>query len=961
MANLGTAYISVMPSMQGFGKAVESGLSGIDTSSAGNKLGQKAATGFAGGMAKSGAIMGVASSVTTKALDAVTSSIGRAVQRVDTMANFPKVMSNLGVEADKAESAINKISDGLTGLPTALDSGVSAVQRFTSFNGDVEKSADMFLAVNDAILAGGSGAQMQASALEQLSQAYTKGKMDTMEWRTLQQAMPAQLKQVAKSMGMTTEQLGAGLRQATKDANYLKNISMDEFIGEIMKLDKKGVNGLSSFSQQAKDATTGIDTAMANMNTAVVRGVANVINAFGQENISGAINYFSSKIGEVAKVFAEDAKEVSVFLNENRDTIKDVVDAAAEIAPTAIKAWGAFKLFKGGKAIFGDIFGGLGTLTGKLNTVGETLVKTGGKMEAVGLAGSGAMQGFGGALAGVTTGAVGLVAGTGIAIVALQAYNQHMNDAAYEAAGLTEEQQKTLDSVKQLSDSYTQVATKRDEQFASIESESAHLQALKEEYNGLIDSNGQVKQGYEDRAQVIIGELAESMGIEKDKVYELIDSYGLLGEAADQSLEKRKAQMLLEANEETYTQAIANQEKYAQALADAQKVQEEATSKSTQAQIDFQNAYQSNIDAFAATPEAISYGVYSYGQLGYAADGAADAAYDASKQVEEASNNYMNTVATVKNTEGLEAAIASNDNGKIEEWSTRLQNNIVAAEDGTRESLENQVANFQSSYDSIKSAVDNGAQGLEVSLENVKAALDISKEELANYNSIELNEKFAKITVNDGQVIDSQGRILKWNGTKLIDQKSKAEVKSAELVDAQKKVYVWNGSTLKPKKTSVNVNTSDFATAAKNWKDTSFPSKTTYIDVYRRVHNSSDGGDEGHEAAGGFFSLHASGGFITNGPMVLGRDRNGVTHVVGEDGREWVQRHADGTYSVVPIENRKYLAPYAMTIAQMLAPIIGTARGGITVNLAYDASADAEQMARDVARNVRLYRMAGAM
>jgi len=33
----------------------------------------------------------------------------------------------------------------------------------------------------------------------------------------------------------------------------------------------------------------------------------------------------------------------------------------------------------------------------------------------------------------------------------------------------------------------------------------------------------------------------------------------------------------------------------------------------------------------------------------------------------------------------------------------------------------------------------------------------------------------------------------------------------------------------------------------------------------------------------------------------------------------------------------------------------------ITINLAYDASADAEQMARDVARNVRLYRMAGAM
>ena len=89
------------------------------------------------------------------------------------------------------------MSDKLSGLPTTLDQGASAVQRFTSANGDVEKSTDLFLALNNAILAGGASTEIQATALEQMSQAYAKGKPDMMEWRSLMTAMPAQLKQVA--------------------------------------------------------------------------------------------------------------------------------------------------------------------------------------------------------------------------------------------------------------------------------------------------------------------------------------------------------------------------------------------------------------------------------------------------------------------------------------------------------------------------------------------------------------------------------------------------------------------------------------------------------------------------------------------------------------------------------------------------------------------------------------------
>ena len=211
---------------------------------------------------------------------AITSNLDSAIQRADTINNFSKVMGNLGVSTDDADDSIQRLSDKLTGLPTTLDSAVSAVQKFTSANGNVKASTDMFLALNNAILAGGANQQIQASALEQLSQAYAKGKPDMLEWRTAMTAMPAQLKQVAIAMGYANaSQLGEELRSGT--------VSMNEFMQTIHKLNTEGVSGFASFEEQAKGSTGGIQTSITNVKTAITRGIADIINAIGRSNIAG--------------------------------------------------------------------------------------------------------------------------------------------------------------------------------------------------------------------------------------------------------------------------------------------------------------------------------------------------------------------------------------------------------------------------------------------------------------------------------------------------------------------------------------------------------------------------------------------------------------------------------------------------------------------------------------------------
>ena len=274
------------------------------------------------------------------AMNMINNSIDDAISRLDTLNQFPKVMSNLGIGAEEAQKSIDKMADKLSGLPTTLDQGARAVQRFTSKNGDVAKSTDLFLALNNAILAGGASSEIQASALEQLSQAYAKGKPDMMEWRTAMTAMPAQLKQVAIAMGyVDADALGQALREG--------EVSMDEFMGTITKLNTEGVNGFQSFEQQARNSTGGIATSITVAKTQVVKGITDIIEALNMRLADTAFGGLGNMIGNSGKlakqaldVIAQMIKgelSISEFMKMGTDAIKGFIDGFIQNLPQIIE------------------------------------------------------------------------------------------------------------------------------------------------------------------------------------------------------------------------------------------------------------------------------------------------------------------------------------------------------------------------------------------------------------------------------------------------------------------------------------------------------------------------------------------------------------------------------------------------------------------------------------------------
>ena len=319
--NLATAYVPIVPSMKGVGKAIEKAF-GDASKTTGSKTGQSIGQGLSVGFAaKVGAVAGIASNVFGKVASVVTSSLGSAIDRADQMNNFPKVMKNLGYSSEDAAASIRKITNALDGLPTTSSAMTGMVQQLAPLTSNLDEATDIALAFNNAMLAGGASTMEQENALTQYTQMLSAGKVDMQAWRSIQAAMPGQLNQVAEAM------MGAGhnandLYEAMKSGKF----SFDDFNKAVMDLNQNGFGKYASFAQQAKDATQGIGTAMENVKNRVAKAVQKVIDAVGVENIAGAINRFSSQFGKVGDAAAGMVTDVKKKFSEAGKWITGLYD-----------------------------------------------------------------------------------------------------------------------------------------------------------------------------------------------------------------------------------------------------------------------------------------------------------------------------------------------------------------------------------------------------------------------------------------------------------------------------------------------------------------------------------------------------------------------------------------------------------------------------------------------------------
>ena len=321
-------------------------------------------------------------------------------------------------------------------------------------------------------------------------------------------------------------------------------------------------------------------------------------------------------------------------------------------------------------------------------------------------------------LASPTTWLVAGVAALAGGIALLIKKDKEAMEAEY---GLSDAQKERIDHIDEEYEAYEQMIETREKTMAGIDSEYSRLQSLKDELNTLIDTNGQVKAGYEDRANFIVNELSEALGIEKEEVWDIIEANGKLGESIDQLIEKKKAEAVLDASEGDYEEAIKGRQEaltdYMAAQDDYQKALHEVNMLEYEVAYNKKNGY---IQAWYDSQDALKV--------------AQEALDDESDSLAKAEEKYIGYQNTIKNYEGLSSAIISGDADKISDAMIRTQNSFITAENGTKQSLQNQLTNLKQNYTDLKKAIEENTPGVtQEMVDQAKYMVDQAQIELDKY------------------------------------------------------------------------------------------------------------------------------------------------------------------------------------------------------------------------------------
>lgn len=292
------------------------------------------------------------------------------------------------------------------------------------------------------------------------------------------------------------------------------------------------------------------------------------------------------KLGvEQFKLYRKEGDNVITALGKTNSAmlslIPNTIKVTAGIAGLAVSTYSAFESMKK----FGEGSAETGETIGKLS------------ISVAGATASGAL--LGSVIPGVGT-AVGALGGAVVGLTAsLLGYTTGSQDARIETSLSSEELEKLTDKLNESKQAYENTIESINKSAESKLIDVEYSKTLSEELVNLVDSNGKVKEGCEERVDYILGEMSEALGTEisrnEDIIKingEVINSYDELknsiGDIVQAKQEEIEQEAILELNKEKIKRRIQLEMELTEAKEAAQKASE-----------DLYNAEQEGINAFS--------------------------------------------------------------------------------------------------------------------------------------------------------------------------------------------------------------------------------------------------------------------------------------------------------------------------------------------------------------------------
>ena len=965
MAVIGSATLNIVPKVQG---GLANYINGEITKANVSAKGQQAGSSFMDGFS-SGAGIGIWSTIASRAIGVVTDSLGAAASRVDTLNNYPRIMQSLGVETDVANRSIAKMSDELQNVPTKLDDMANTVQGLyaaTSRYGlSLDTVTDAGLALNSMLLAGGQSQAVVNSAMEQFRQMVSKGKPELQDWKSLIQAAPGQLNQLAQEMlGATATAddlyaaLGGGKESDYEGAFEWGSLGMDEFVTRFAQLKDK-------FASDAEDAQGGIQTAYANMQNAITRGVAGMLEAFGQDRIASAI-------GDVKRMINDGFKGLQTAAASAAPTLSRLWDNLSPAIPTIVSAAAGFMALKTGISAVQAVGSGITGLFTKISTTAlDVATSTGLGAKATALLG----ESFNPVALGVGAAAIG------IGVLAYNMYDawKKENDfqtglqGVMQSARLASEQLQTgAADVTAYGRSMVVAQPSVENLTNAMQDYVSKTESIRTSATEQINMLGQYK--------AVIDECAGAQEVSADKAAMLQWALDGLAEATGETF---TAEQVLTGQYQDEQGEIHNTVEAIDAL--IAKKQEEARMNALASSLEEAYKLQTTAATELARAEANYYQKHDQWISDYIASGG-DAA-NADKAFEASHEELMSSLGKAKSTYNQ----ATNE---VESYKQQMGEAAVATQNADDATLNWLVSNERAGasarelyggVETLASAFDGAGISAEqlqaIGVENfaqLAAAcggdIDQMIAAVQEWDGTPLNDKSNTITTEKSSLVDAEGHVYYFNGQTLFDKNNQVVTNKVSLVDAEGHVLYWNGMTLQSKQSSatvtgnavngsaetgvrntdaavgsmrsntvtaqVNGNAKDSSTASNIWNTvgaiSGLYSKT--VDV---VTNTINNIITNKNAEGGF-RTHADGGFRYHAPgaIVNVPTKGYPLDLVGEDGAE----------AIVPLTNRKYAQPFIdMLVEGVTGAMTGKAKEGPTQ--VFNIKTDNPELAAHVVAN----------
>lgn len=473
----------------------------------------------------------VAFKAVSSAMNLVSQSMDKAIDRFDTLQRFPKVMKAFGHSSKDVAASTKLLSEGIEGLPTTLDTVVATTQKLTSMTGNLKQSTKLTIALNNAFLASGASTEEASRGLTQYTQMLSSGKVDLQSWKTLQETMSYALQKTAESFGYAGASAQNDLYKALQDGK----ITFSDFSKRLIELNK-GVNG---FAEMAKKNSEGIRTSFTNIVSAIAKGIANVITEF--DKLSKSVT---------GKSIAEHLNSIKDVINNTFNVIISVIRGATPVVKSLVSVLGFLKpvldplisvftgvvgavlLFKG--AMLGlAIIKGIGSLIGTLITSLTSLASTS-------LIAQGATTGLAGALASLSSGGVLLVVG---AIAGLVSWLTQESEASKEAKAKNEEFKRSLDDLHESVNKGNEAYKDRRNEIQATAEDNERLVRKIDELNAVENKTAAQKKELASAAETLNSRI-EGLNIQYDKATGTIN---MTTDAIRKQIEIAKASAEIEA------------------------------------------------------------------------------------------------------------------------------------------------------------------------------------------------------------------------------------------------------------------------------------------------------------------------------------------------------------------------------------------------------------------------------